>query len=58
MCEISNNNVIYRDFRPGDVRHSEADISKAKNLLNYEPQYDLKKGINESMLWYVDVLKK
>ena len=38
--------------RPGDVKHSLADISKAKTKLNYNPQYDLKAGIKEAIHWY------
>ena len=50
---------IYRDFRAGDVRHSRADISKAKTLLGYEPQYKIDEGLNLSMDWYInDLLKK
>jgi UDP-N-acetylglucosamine 4-epimerase len=45
--------TIYQEFRVGDVRHSQADISKAIKLLGYAPYYDLKSGIDESMLWYV-----
>ena len=44
---------IYRDFRPGDVRHSQADISKIKNLLGYSPEYNLLNGIRESLPWFV-----
>ena len=44
---------IYRDFRAGDVRHSLADISKAQQLLNYQPKYKIDKGLDESMDWYV-----
>jgi UDP-N-acetylglucosamine 4-epimerase len=43
----------YRDFRPGDVRHSQADISKAKTRLGYSPMHDIKAGINKAMPWYV-----
>jgi len=43
----------YRDFRPGDVRHSQADISKAKRLLGYEPTHDVRKGLEEALAWYV-----
>ena len=45
---------IYRDFRPGDVRHSQADVSKAKRLLKYEPEYSLSKGIQKAMSWYIE----
>lgn len=44
---------IYRDFRAGDVRHSLADISKAQQLLKYQPKYKIDKGLDESMDWYV-----
>ena len=43
----------YRDFRPGDVRHSQADISKAHRLLGYEPTHDLRRGLEEALPWYV-----
>lgn len=44
------------DFRAGDVRHSQADISKAKMLLGYEPNFDIKAGIVKAMPWYVKKL--
>ena len=44
---------IYRDFRAGDVRHSLADISKAKNLLGYCPSHRIGAGIDEALKWYV-----
>jgi len=43
----------YRDFRVGDVRHSQADISKARHLLGYEPSHSLKQGLDEALSWYV-----
>ena len=43
----------YRDFRPGDVRHSQADISKARRLLGYSPTHRIEQGIGEAMPWYV-----
>ncbi|WP_397459734.1 NAD-dependent epimerase/dehydratase family protein [Pseudomonas asplenii] len=48
---------VYRDFRNGDVRHSQADISKAKNLLGYLPAFDVKSGIEKAMPWYVQFLR-
>lgn len=48
----------YRDFRPGDVRHSQADVSKANSLLGYEPKFDISQGIDEAMAWYVKSLNK
>lgn len=46
----------YRDFRPGDVRHSQADVSKANSLLGYEPEFNISQGIDEAMAWYVKSL--
>lgn len=48
---------VYREFRAGDVRHSQADVSKAKTLLGYAPEFNIKSGINLAMPWYVDSLK-
>lgn len=46
--------ATYQDFRAGDVRHSQADICKAKKYLNYEPQYRIRDGISIAMSWYAD----
>jgi UDP-N-acetylglucosamine 4-epimerase len=43
----------YRDFRAGDVLHSQADISKAQSFLGYAPSHSISKGLEESMAWYV-----
>ena len=43
---------VYEDFRSGDVRHSQADISKARRLLGYEPSHDLRAGLREALPWY------
>lgn len=43
---------VHADFRPGDVRHSQADISKATRLLGYAPMYDLRAGLREAFGWY------
>ena len=43
---------VYRDFRPGDVLHSLADISKSRELLGYAPQYSLGDGLDEAAGWY------
>ncbi|NRA72617.1 MAG: Vi polysaccharide biosynthesis UDP-N-acetylglucosaminuronic acid C-4 epimerase TviC [Gammaproteobacteria bacterium] len=47
----------FRDFRAGDVRHSQADISKAKNNLGYQPQFNIADGINKAMPWYCNFVK-
>jgi UDP-N-acetylglucosamine 4-epimerase len=46
--------VKYNDFRVGDVRHSQADISKAEKLLGYHPEFKIKDGISKAMPWYVE----
>ena len=48
----------YRDFRPGDVRHSLADISKARDLLGYHPEFSVKDGLNKAAKWYLENLGK
>ena len=47
---------VHRDFRPGDVRHSQADIGKAGRLLGYVPTHDIARGLDEAMDWYVAAL--
>ncbi|MBU1171815.1 MAG: Vi polysaccharide biosynthesis UDP-N-acetylglucosaminuronic acid C-4 epimerase TviC [Proteobacteria bacterium] len=44
---------VFRDFRPGDVRHSQADISKARRLIGYQPSHTISDGLEEAMDWYV-----
>ena len=44
---------VYREFRPGDVRHSLADIGAARDQLGYAPTHDLAAGLAEAMPWYV-----
>lgn len=42
--------------RKGDIKHSNADISKAKELLGYNPQYDFERGLYEAIAWYTENL--
>jgi UDP-N-acetylglucosamine 4-epimerase len=44
---------VYRDFRAGDVRHSQADIGKARRLLGYAPSHDVAAGLARSIGWYL-----
>ena len=46
----------YRDFRAGDVKHSQADISKAVNLLGYAPSHKIEEGLDEALEWYMENL--
>jgi len=52
----NHNKPTYRDFRAGDVRHSQADISKAKSKLGYEPEFTIQQGIDKAMPWYKEFL--
>lgn len=45
--------AVYEDFRPGDVRHSLADIREAQERLGYAPTHDLRAGLQEALAWYV-----
>lgn len=44
--------IVYKTARPGDIMHSLADSSKAKNAFGYIPKYDIKKGLKETIEWY------
>ena len=48
----------YEEFRKGDIRHSQADISKARSLLGYEPTHRVGEGLKEAMDWYVRSLSR
>lgn len=50
--------VVYRDFRAGDIQHSQADIAKAEKLLGFEPSHQIGQGIDQAMPWYLDSLKE
>ncbi|MEO5327902.1 MAG: NAD-dependent epimerase/dehydratase family protein [Magnetococcus sp. THC-1_WYH] len=51
-CFIQDAKPIYRDFRLGDVKHSQADIGKAKKYLGYEPNYRIDDGLTVAVNWY------
>lgn len=56
-CDINaTQDPIYRDFRAGDVRHSQADVSKAVHKLGYAPKYRILEGISKAMPWYKEFL--
>ena len=50
--KISNVKVVYGPNRAGDIPHSHASVDKAKELLNYNPQFSLQKGLKEAVKWY------
>lgn len=47
---------IFGSDRKGDIKHSNADITKAKKLLGYDPQYSFERGLNEAIAWYKENL--
>jgi UDP-N-acetylglucosamine 4-epimerase len=47
--QVKTAQPVYRDFRDGDVRHSQADIGKVKSLLGYEPKFDIKAGMSAAV---------
>ena len=53
---LKSKQPIYRDFRAGDVRHSQASIEKAKKLLSYKPKYKISDGLDEALSWYISSL--
>lgn len=57
-CNINTSRKpIYRDFRTGDVRHSQADISKATQLLGYKASHNIVTGIAKSVSWYLNDIR-
>src|SRR5690606_7474854 len=55
--EIAKIEVEYGPTRKGDVPHSLASIEKARDLLGYDPQFDMKAGLREAVAWYWKNLK-
>ena len=53
---LASHQPQYVDFRRGDVRHSQADISKAATLLGYQPTHRIGEGLQQAMAWYVQHL--
>ena len=51
--KITEVKVIYGPKRGGDIPHSHASVEKAKELLNYNPQFSLSKGLKEAVKWYL-----
>lgn len=49
---VEKHQPTYENFRNGDIRHSQADITKARELLNFEPTHRVDEGLHEAMEWY------
>lgn len=58
LCKALDKNIepIFGPERPGDIRHSHADISKARRLLGYNPDWSFEDGIKEAIEWYIQNL--
>lgn len=58
LCKLLNKDIrpIYKEERAGDIRHSNADISKAKRLLGYSPDYSMDRGLELTIEWYKENL--
>jgi UDP-N-acetylglucosamine 4-epimerase len=52
--KFQHSKLIYRSFRDGDVRHSQADITKAKKLLGYRPTHKVRDGLKATVGWYLN----
>ena len=52
LYKISKIEIIHGPNRAGDIPHSHASIDKAKELLNYNPQFSLQQGLKEAVKWY------
>lgn len=58
LCKLMGKNITpnFGPDRAGDIKHSNADISKARELLDYDPDYDFDKGIELTIDWYKENL--
>jgi len=58
LCKALDKDIepIFGPERPGDIRHSNADISKARKLLGYEPGWSFERGIEAAIEWYKENL--
>jgi len=60
LCRMLNKDIepVFGPERPGDIRHSHADISKAKIHLGYNPEWSFERGMEEAIAWYREKLKE
>lgn len=54
QTSIPHEKLIYRDFREGDVKHSQADIAKAQKLLGYKPTHKVEDGLTKVAIWHLE----
>lgn len=58
ICKLLEVDIqpVYGPERVGDIKHSNADISKAKKILGYNPEYDVDRGLEKAIEWYKENL--
>jgi len=54
LPEMVIKSPIYKDFRAGDIRHSNANIDKIEKMMGYKPTHTLEEGLQESLAWYIN----
>lgn len=54
----SKKEPVFGPARKGDIRHSNADISKARDMLGYDPDWSFKQGIEQAIRWYINDLSQ
>ena len=50
----SSSKIVYEKERPGDIKHSLASIEETQKLLHFIPEYDLAKGLKETIKYYLN----
>jgi len=53
----SKSKIVFADKRPGDIKHSLADIGDTRKALGYNPEYDLIKGLEQTIRYFMDVFQ-
>lgn len=53
QSDLATATPVYNEFRPGDIRHSNADIGKAQKCLSYQPTHDIESGLDAALDWYL-----
>ena len=57
-ARIADVDIVYGPVRKGDIPHSLASIDKARQLLGYDPRFNMKQGLREAVKWYWENLKR
>jgi UDP-N-acetylglucosamine 4-epimerase len=58
LCEALGKKIepIFGPDRAGDIKHSNADVGKAREMLDYDPEWDFERGIRAAIQWYKENL--